>query len=254
MQELFSVTMQNAAGPIAAYLFPKRARLGSEAASVTRQEDFGLKRIYPVDGAKIPELSSQEQAEVDQLITTSGLLTVANSYDQLTEQFAADIGKIQARPQFALVGETKLRGNNLDNDYQVQLIFDKGFLSSDNRMSKLTLNASYGRKLDDMSVSQKGLRLSAKYLVPPKEKPSDKKPANRLSFAAEADRAVAKPVYKAQIQYIIPIRQGVEIPLSLTWANRAEFVNEGKVIGHIGVTFDLDKLKVSDLLPTSPKK
>jgi hypothetical protein len=46
-----------------------------------------------------------------------------------------------------------------------------------------------------------------------------------------------------QLKFTIPVKgSGVKIPLSVTFSNRTEFIQESKVRGNIGVTFDLDTL------------
>jgi len=46
-----------------------------------------------------------------------------------------------------------------------------------------------------------------------------------------------------QAKYTIPLGDsGVSVPLSLTASNRTELIKESKVRGHLGITFDLDKL------------
>jgi hypothetical protein len=46
-----------------------------------------------------------------------------------------------------------------------------------------------------------------------------------------------------QIQLTIPVKgSGVKVPLSVTFANRTEFIKESEVRGNIGITFDLDTL------------
>jgi hypothetical protein len=41
---------------------------------------------------------------------------------------------------------------------------------------------------------------------------------------------------------MIPLQGGVKVPLSLTVANRTEFIKENEVRANVGVTFDLDAL------------
>jgi hypothetical protein len=46
----------------------------------------------------------------------------------------------------------------------------------------------------------------------------------------------------AQLKVEIPIRLGVSIPLSFTYANATELINEKHVRGNFGISFDVDKL------------
>jgi len=46
-----------------------------------------------------------------------------------------------------------------------------------------------------------------------------------------------------QFKFTIPVKgSGVKIPLSVTFSNRTELINESKVRGNIGITFDLDTI------------
>ena len=46
-----------------------------------------------------------------------------------------------------------------------------------------------------------------------------------------------------QAKLTVPVKgSGVKIPLSISYANRTELLNEKDVRGHIGVTFDMDVL------------
>ena len=40
----------------------------------------------------------------------------------------------------------------------------------------------------------------------------------------------------------LPLGQTMKVPLSVTWANRTELINEKEVRGQIGVTLDMDSL------------
>jgi hypothetical protein len=59
---------------------------------------------------------------------------------------------------------------------------------------------------------------------------------NRHVPGKKADIAVAN--WKVEI----PIGQGVSLPISITYANSTELINEKDVRGNFGITFDLDKL------------
>ncbi len=49
-------------------------------------------------------------------------------------------------------------------------------------------------------------------------------------------------IYRLQGKVKIPIAEGVELPLSLTFANRKDLINERDVRGQFGFTFDSAKL------------
>jgi hypothetical protein len=50
-------------------------------------------------------------------------------------------------------------------------------------------------------------------------------------------------IHLAQLRVTLPVKgSGVKIPLSISWANRTELLDEKTVRGHVGLTFDLDVL------------
>jgi len=61
---------------------------------------------------------------------------------------------------------------------------------------------------------------------------------NRHVPNKKADIAVAN--WKIEI----PVGQGVSLPISITYANATELINEQDVRGNFGITFDLDKLRL----------
>jgi hypothetical protein len=52
----------------------------------------------------------------------------------------------------------------------------------------------------------------------------------------------AKPIYQGQVKLKIPITDGIELPISLSFANRTELIDESEVRGQIGFTIDTSRL------------
>jgi len=50
------------------------------------------------------------------------------------------------------------------------------------------------------------------------------------------------PIYKAQAKLTIPFLPGMELPISVSVANRTEFLQEKEVKGKFGFTFDISKV------------
>ena len=48
--------------------------------------------------------------------------------------------------------------------------------------------------------------------------------------------------YTGQLKLAIPIRDGLDFPLSISFANRSDLINESHVRGRFGFSFDLPKL------------
>ena len=52
----------------------------------------------------------------------------------------------------------------------------------------------------------------------------------------------ATPMFKAQAKLTIPLLPGMDLPISISVANRSEFIKEKEVKGKFGFTFDLGKV------------
>ena len=49
-------------------------------------------------------------------------------------------------------------------------------------------------------------------------------------------------IYKAQGKLTIPIADGIDFPISVTWANRSNLIDEKEVRGQFGFTLDTARL------------
>lgn len=139
-----------------------------------------------------------------------------------------------------------------------KLIFNKGFLDG----PELTANVSFtifnnlpgGSTAGRLRDGQGSLELDVPL-------PEIMKTTNMvLSFAGQYVRLVEQPlgapvlvntvpvtakgnIGLAQAKLTIPVKgSGVQIPISVTWANRTELILEKDVRANFGLTFDLDKL------------
>ena len=64
-----------------------------------------------------------------------------------------------------------------------------------------------------------------------------------VSFAGNAFTVEPGWIHAVQAKLTVPVKgSGVKIPLSLSYSNRTELLDEKDVRGHIGVTFDMDVL------------
>jgi hypothetical protein len=64
-----------------------------------------------------------------------------------------------------------------------------------------------------------------------------------VSFAGNTFTVEPGWIHAVQAKVTVPVKgSGVKMPLSVSYANRSELLNEKEVRGHIGLTFDLDVL------------
>jgi hypothetical protein len=194
-------------------------------------------------------LNDTQRLRLDQAI----LSTVKEYFLDAYKSYRVEVSQFQkVIPNFRRLTfdmQTKqLKGGGKD-DYQGTLIYEW----ARGKNSSLTTNLAYLRKTD-AGGSNTGAKLGLEYLrlrVPPKKNRTgdtdDKKeasPPQRFTIGVIGDTSGTQNIGKIQLQYVIPISRGIEIPISLTAANRTEFINEGKVKGKIGFTVDLSKVNL----------
>jgi hypothetical protein len=63
-----------------------------------------------------------------------------------------------------------------------------------------------------------------------------------LSGRYEHPNSGTRDIAVAQVKLTLPIASGVSLPLSISWANRTELLDETEIRGHFGFTLDTDKL------------
>ncbi|HKS42804.1 MAG TPA: hypothetical protein VJX74_19485 [Blastocatellia bacterium] len=152
-----------------------------------------------------------------------------------------EVEKIRKAPQFSLAFQSKTRKEGID-EYKAELIFDYGLHSRVN----LTLNGAF--QYMDSKATGADIRAASA--------------SGQLQFQVTPERTFAggrNPIYfyisgegkwmsgmdatgKVQTKIKIPITEGIELPISFTWANRTELIDERDVRGQFGVTFDLARL------------
>lgn len=181
------------------------------------------------------EIANAIDQFVDQQLTQGELLAFRN----LDESARAAVERIRRAPQLALDFQTKQRRIGID-EYLGTLVFDYGVADRIN----LTLNGSYNY-LDSKLIGgdlrgfkfagQLKFQLNGENLL-------GKKP---LFFDISTSGSWMNNVdalYKAQGKLTIPIADGIEFPVSVTWANRTSLIDEKEVRGQFGFTLDTARL------------
>ena len=109
--------------------------------------------------------------------------------------------------------------------------------------NSITLNGSFVFKKSQMGNDSKGGKFAAAVHLPLQGfKPLDYKDPVLFSLEANATGMTGQsPMYVAQAKLTIPLMPGVEIPISVSVANRSELIKEMEVKGKFGFTFDLNK-------------
>jgi len=146
---------------------------------------------------------------------------------------------IRRAPQLSLAFLTKQRRVGL-NEYMGELIFDYGVA---NRVN-LSLNGSYNYK-DSKIIGgdTRGFSFAGQLQFQlNRENLLGKKPFS-LDVSTQGNWMTGtRAIYKAQGKVTIPIADGIDFPISVTYANRTELIKEHTVKGQFGFTVDTARL------------
>ena len=148
--------------------------------------------------------------------------------------------QIRKAPQFSLAFQSKFRKQEPD-EYKGQAIFEYGLHDRVN----LTLNGSFlyrNSRLIGADTRRAQFAGQLQFQMTPEKSLAGRSPLY-LFLASEGDWGNGiNSIFKVQGKVKIPIVEGIDFPISLTYANRAELINERDVRGQFGFTFDTAKL------------
>ena len=185
------------------------------------------------------KLGDEVVAALDEFI--DGQLTEAQlaAFRNLDDSAREAVESIRRAPQFSLAFTTKQRRIGID-DYLGTLIFDYGVADRIN----LTLNGSYAYSDSDVvGADLRGFKFAGQLRFQlNRENLLGKKPlffdiSTQGNWMNDTDA-----IYKAQGKLTIPIADGIEFPVSVTYANRSDLIDEREVRGQFGFTLDTARL------------
>jgi hypothetical protein len=172
---------------------------------------------------------------IDQQLTDAELVAFRNLNDDARKAVEA----IRRAPQFSLAFTTKQRRIGID-EYLATLIFDYGVADRIN----LTLNGAYSYNDSDIVGGDlRGFKFGGQLRFQlNRENLLGKKPlffdvATQGSWMNNTDA-----IYKAQGKLTIPIADGIDFPISVTYANRTNLIDEKEVRGQFGFSLDTARL------------
>lgn len=191
-------------------------------------------------GANYREKLGQETvAAIDEFMDRTLTAAELKEFTDLDDLTREAVESIRRAPQLSLAFLTKQRRIGID-EYLGELIFDYGVA---NRIN-LSLNGAYRYK--DTKViggDVRGFSFSGQLRFQlNRENLLGKKPlffdvATQGNWMNGVDS-----IYKAQGKLTIPIADGIDFPVSVTYANRTELINEKEVRGQFGFTIDTARL------------
>ncbi len=147
--------------------------------------------------------------------------------------------EIKGGMQWSINFQSKNRSKNGDNEYRLESAVDLGVQPR----VLLTIDAGFhylDRKL--IGRDQRGGRLAEQFAFRLTEDPADSKPIVIQIASEQRWETKQSPTYQFQARSSIPLIDGIEIPISITWANRTELIKEDHVRARFGFSFDLSRL------------
>ena len=173
--------------------------------------------------------------QIDQLIDAR-----LDAFTNLNNASRRAIERIRRAPQLSLSFQTRQKKAGTD-EYTGEAIFDYGV---HNRVN-LTLNGGYFYKNSRLVGGDlRGANFAGQlqFQITPEKSLAGRSPLY-FFLASEGNWASAVPfTYKLQGKVKIPLVDGIDFPISLTYANRANLIDEKDVRGQFGFTFDTAKL------------
>jgi hypothetical protein len=188
----------------------------------------------------------------DRRSVASRTLTPADvaTFVALNTATMAAIEDFRKMPQASVSFTSKIRDGGSD-EYSARAVADVGLV----RRVNLTFNGSFDDEQNVMGDDRRGGSVAVQLqLQPMRDALVGPKPL-RFSVAFEAAaKTHVGPTYSGQFKINLPIPRsdlfpGLELPLSLTVANRSELVHETEVRGLVGFTID-----TTDVLKTLKSK
>jgi len=172
---------------------------------------------------------------IDQQLSAAELVVFKN----LDEEARGAVESIRRAPQLSVAFLSKQRKVGID-EYMGQLIFDYGVA---NRIN-LSLNGSYNYK--DSKViggDTRGFSFAGQLQFQlNRENLLGKKPFF-LNVSTQGNwMSGTRAIYKAQGKITLPIADGIDFPISVTYANRSDLINEQTVKAQFGFTVDTARL------------
>lgn len=165
---------------------------------------------------------------------------LAQAERALQKKIAGAVREFETQPRFAAQFNTK-QNSASDDEYVVTGVVDFGLRPG----LTAILNAGWERRPDASGTTTDSAiaALALEYELP-REFLTAQRPI-RISLAADGNWVKsAADTYKGQVKTVIPVPglTGVELPLSLTVANRTELIEETDIRGLVGFTIDTSRL------------
>ncbi len=199
--------------------------------------DFVQNKYFHQSGLPLLRAALDDDAlkQIDQFIDAR-----LEAFTNLNNASRRAIEKIRRAPQFSFSFQSKLKKQGTD-EYAAEAVFDYGLHDRVN----LTLNGGYFYKNSKVIGGDlRGANFAGElqFQITPEQSLVGRSPLY-FYLASEGNWMSGAPfIYKLQGKVKVPIAEGIEFPISLTYANRTNLIDEKDVRGQFGFTFDTAKL------------
>jgi hypothetical protein len=188
-------------------------------------------------------LTDDESNQVDEIALSEG---VVQAFYELDEEVGDVISRIRTAPQVAISYAAKIRDRSLPNDQVNEHRFEASFDYGVARHISITVNGSYEyRDSKTIGADRRGGRVAGEWLFELNHDQALAKKIDPYTFSLSAEGKFltsTDDILRVQTKLVVPVTGGVSLPISLTYSNRTELINESDVRGQFGFTFDLAKL------------
>jgi len=159
---------------------------------------------------------------------------------ELDDAIRKEVESIRKASQLSLSVLSKFRKEGSD-EYKGELIYDKGLSSRIN----FTFNGGFeyvNSKLIGADTRGGSVAGQLQFQVTPEKLLEGRNPIYVYLSGQGKWMNNTKSIAKVQTKIKIPITDGIDLPISFTFANRTELIDEQEVRGQFGFTFDLARL------------
>lgn len=194
----------------------------------------------------VTRLTSKQRAEVAERVAKQAVTANphASPLIRLNETTADVIGRIRRAPQLSFTFQSKLRNQDGKDEYRTGLLFDYGLWERFNVSLNGTFDYADSKVIGGDTRAGRFAAEGIFRLTPNDSSFGDPRPL-LLSTSAEAKWTNNdKSIYTGQLKLTIPIPglTGMNFPISVSFANRSDLIDERVVRGRFGFTIDITKL------------
>jgi hypothetical protein len=195
-------------------------------------------------------LARLSEEQLDALDTI--LMEHASAIEAARTQIADVIRRIRGAPQLAVTYQAVTRPQGVEDEHHFGVLFDVGMATR----LRASFNGAFVRTTDSQLVEDANvLRVAGEFQfdlqqVATLQKVIERRGCDPLTLSVAGlgewhpdDRP---DISKVQVKLTVPLPgplSGLKIPVSLTFANRTELLDETEVRGNVGFTVDFSKLQ-----------